>query len=183
MRQLQHPSATWSDFVALPLDDRRELVDGQFIEFDMPTKLHENIVTLLAMWLSAWALRNKHRVLTSGYKVRVSDKRGAMPDLQMFTLAQWRKAPNEALDRGRPELVVEVLSATSRAHDRVRKLGWYGDIRVPEYWIVDGEAQTIERLVLRRGNYVLAQVASGNEVFRPAAFKGLKISLRELWDI
>ena len=182
MRQLS-ASVTWKQFVALPDDDRRELVDGQLIEYDMPTKLHENIVTLMMMWLSTWALKNGHRVLGSGYKVRVNDKNGAMPDIQMFTDAEWRRAPNDALEEGRPTLAVEVISPTSRAHDRVRKLSWYAALAVPEYWIVDGEAQTLERLTLSRGLYVLSQVASGEEVFRPKRFKGLRIPLRQLWDV
>ena len=182
MRQVSAP-VTWKQFVALPDDDRRELVDGQLIEYDMPTKLHENIIMLLGTWLNVWALRNGHRVLGSGYKVRVNDRNGAMPDLQMFTDAEWRRAPNEALEHDRPTLAVEVISPTSRAHDRVRKLNWYAALGVPEYWIVDGEAQTLERLTLRRGNYVLTQVVSGVEVFRPTRFKGLKIPLRQLWDV
>lgn len=182
MRQLSAP-VTWKQFVALPDDDRRELVDGQLIEYDMPTKLHENIIALMLMWLSTWALKNGHRVLGSGYKVRINDKNGAMPDIQMFTDAEWRKAPNEALEHGRPTLAVEVISPTSKAHDRVRKLNWYAKIGVPEYWIVDGEAQTLERLTLAKGHYVHRQVASGADVFRPTRFKGLKIPLAQLWDI
>ncbi len=182
MRQLSAPT-TWKQFVALPDHDRRELVDGQLIEYDMPTKLHENIIMLLGTWLTNWGLQHGHRVLGSGYKVRINDKNGAMPDIQMFTDAEWRKAPNEALDAGRPTLAVEVISPTSRAHDRVRKLNWYAGIGVPEYWIIDGEAQTLERLTLSRGHYTLAQVVAGDEVFRPKRFKGLKISLKQLWDV
>jgi Uma2 family endonuclease len=128
-------------------------------------------------------LKHGHRVLPSGYKVRIDDKNGAMPDIQMFTDAEWRRAPNEGLNEGRPTLAVEVISPTSRAHDRVRKLNGYASIEVPEYWIIDGEAQTLERLTLSRGHYVLAQVVAADEIFRPTRFKGLKIPLRQLWDV
>jgi Uma2 family endonuclease len=42
-------------------------------------------------------------------------------------------------------LAVEVLSAGSRGHDRVRKRRYYLRNGVPEYWIVDGESRTVER--------------------------------------
>ena len=35
---------TWDDFVALEEDDLRELIDGELVEVEVPTKLHEYIV-------------------------------------------------------------------------------------------------------------------------------------------
>ena len=47
-----------------------------------------------------------------------------------------------------PILVVEVASDTTRRRDRVYKLGLYVDVRIPEYWIVDGEDRTIRAIRL-----------------------------------
>jgi Uma2 family endonuclease len=38
---------------------------------------------------------------------------------------------------GAPDLVVEVLSARSAAHDRDEKLGWYRQYGVRECWLID----------------------------------------------
>jgi Uma2 family endonuclease len=81
---------------------------------------------------------------------------------------------------GRPELVVEVISPRYRRHDRVRKLDWYASIGVPEYWLVDPEERTIERLVLTGSHYTIAQTATDG-FFRPASFEGLEIPLELLW--
>jgi len=35
---------TWDDFVALEEDDLRELIDGELMEVEVPTALHETIV-------------------------------------------------------------------------------------------------------------------------------------------
>ena len=66
---------TWSDYVALPDDDRRELVGGQLLEIDVPTHLHEHIVTMVAYFLTAWRRAGAGgNVLSSGYKIRISDR-------------------------------------------------------------------------------------------------------------
>jgi Uma2 family endonuclease len=42
---------TWDDFIALEDDDRRELIDGELLEVEVPTGIHEYIVTMLAIFV------------------------------------------------------------------------------------------------------------------------------------
>lgn len=171
----------WRRFVSLDDEDRRELVDGVLVEIDMPTKWHEWVISQLMFHLTLWARRRKLVVLGSGFKVRVSNRRGAMPDVQVMTEATYREADDQGLARGRPEIAVEVTSPGSRGHDRVRKLGWYASIGVPEYWLVDPEARTLERCVLDDGVYSVRETAEGNVTFKPRGLRGLSIPLGEIW--
>ncbi len=172
---------TWGDFVALDEDDTRELIDGQLLEIDVATELHEWIVMFLGRCLLDWALAHGGRVLGSAYKVRITEHRGVMPDLHYY--AKGRPAnPPQGLVKGSPDLGVEVISPSSRRYDRVTKLAWYASIGMPEYWIVDSEAKTIERLVLRDGVYAIVHVASDG-TFDPASFPGLSIPLDRLFTI
>jgi len=114
--------------------------------------------------------------------VRISDRRGVMPDLQYFGRESARVLAQQALTEGHPDLAVEVVSETSRRHDRVTKLGWYAEIGTPEYWIV-AEAHTLERLILREGRFVIAEALAEDAVFRPESFPGLEIPLPELWTL
>jgi Uma2 family endonuclease len=177
MEELHH----WRDFVRLPENDRRELIDGRLVEVEMPKKWHEQIVALLIEHLGPWARRHGMTVLSSGYKVRISDVRGVMPDVQVLKREVYENAADDGLESGHPELVIEVMSPTGRAHDRVRKLAWYAEIGVPEYWLIDADVQTIERLVLHHGVYTFEQVGTGDDVFRPRSMRGLKIPLADLW--
>jgi Uma2 family endonuclease len=52
---------------------------------------------------------------------------------------------------------------------------------VEEYWIVDPQARTLERLVLREGAYVIAASLEQSETFTPGSFNGLEIPLAKLW--
>jgi Uma2 family endonuclease len=174
---------TWDDFVALEEDDLRELIDGELVEVEVPRWKHEWIVGRLVVLLDAWAQAGRGgRVVPSGYKLRISDRRGVMPDVQFYR--QGNDAPldqDDGLTRGRPDLVVEVVSPSSQRFDRVIKLRWYAGLGIPEYWLVDPTAKTLEQLVLREGAYVIAASLVENEAFRPASFDGLEISLSNLW--
>lgn len=88
----------------------------------------------------------------------------------------------QGLVSGRPDLVVEVVSPSSRSHDRVKKLRWYTQLGVPEYWIVDPQARTLECLVLRDGVYSIAASHADDETFAPESFDGLAFPLARLWD-
>ena len=176
---------TWDDFVALDEDDLRELIDGELVEVEVPTARHEDIVALLAYFLTAWAeAGHGGRARGSGYKVRVSERRGVMPDLQFYRRGNDAARDQDAgLVRGQPDLVVEIVSPSSRRYDRVTKLRWYAQLGVPEYWLVDPETQTLERLVLREGVYVIATALADGEVFRPESFEGLELPLAKLWEL
>ncbi len=177
-------SFTWDDFVNLDEDDLRELLDGDLVEIEVPSQTHEFIVARLVYSLTGWSdLHKAGRVLASGYKVRVSARRGVMPDIQFFRRDnQCWKNQEKGLSTGHPDLAIKVVSTTSRGRDRVTKPDWYAAIGVPEYWVFDPEAQIVERLVLRDGLYSLSGSAQGNEVFRPETFPGLEISLAQLWE-
>jgi Uma2 family endonuclease len=175
---------TWDDFVALDEDDLRELIDGELLEVEVPTGRHEDIVALLCHLLSAWAeAGHGGRARASGYKLRISDVRGVMPDVQFYRRGNdAARDQDTGLERGHPDLVVEIVSPSSRRHDRVTKLRWYAQLGVPEYWLIDPEARTVERLVLREGAYVIRASLADTETFRPESFGGLEIPLAKLWN-
>jgi Uma2 family endonuclease len=174
---------TWEDFIALDEDDLRELIDGDLVEVEVPKRTHERLVTQLAFELEAWA-RAGHggHTLGSGYKIRITRKRGVMPDLQFYRKGNDADVhQDDGLVEGCPDLVVEIVSPSSRRYDRVTKPRYYASIGVPEYWIVDPEGRTLERLVLDKGRYAIADAVAEDEVFRPESFEGLEIPLAGLW--
>ena len=179
--QPQH-RATWGEFVALPEGDRRELIDGELMEVELPTELHEHVVAWIVGYLFNWVRAHGGRVYASGYKVRIRSDRGVMPDVQLYFKGNSARG-EQGLESGRPDLAVEVVSPTSPRFDRVTKLNWYSQIGVPEYWIVDPQARTLERLLLREGLYVIAESLADDALLRPGTLEGLEIPLRELWTI
>jgi Uma2 family endonuclease len=105
-----------------------------------------------------------------------------MPDVQLYLRGNEPDvAQEQGLVSGHPDLVVEVVSRSSHRYDRVTKLRWYAQLGVPEYWLVDPQARTVERLVLRDGVFSIADSLADEETFRPASLAGLEIPLTKLW--
>jgi Uma2 family endonuclease len=176
-------AATWSDFLALPDDDRRELIQGQFMELEVPTLLHEHIVAMVIYSLMAWRKAGGGgHVLSSGYRIRIRDDEAFMPDAQYFRSG--RIVPEQALTEGGPDLAVEVISPSSARYDQVEKLNGYASIGTSEYWLIHPENRTLHRYVLGpTKHFVVEDALEGDAVFRPATFKGLEIPLGELWNL
>ena len=172
---------TWDDFIALPDDDRRELIDGELVEVEVPTEAHEKANAALIAYLFFWVEERGGRVLSAGYKVKISERRGVMPDVQVFLAGNTATRTAQGLIQGAPDLAVEIISDSSARYDRITKLGWYARIGCPEYWIVDPELRTLERLVLKDGRYSIMNSLSEIEVFKPDSFPGLEIPLAKLW--
>jgi Uma2 family endonuclease len=82
---------TWDDFVALEEDDLRELIDGELVEVEAPTKLHEYIVWLLSHHLGAWALPRKAGFATP-------PREGTRPSSwTAVRIWPWRSSPTRAV--------------------------------------------------------------------------------------
>ena len=66
-------------------------------------------------------------------------------------------------------MAVEVLSRSTEVRDRGRKMQMFARFGVPEYWIVDPVANTLEVHRLDEGRYVCLAVVRAGRVDRLAA--------------
>ncbi len=82
---------------------------------------------------------------------------------------------------GGPDLIVEILSPTTRAVDRTTKMHLYAQAGVREYWIVDSDAETLEVFALDAGAYVLAAALRNGETHRSALLEDLDVALEEVF--
>lgn len=176
-------SSHWERFVALPGDDGRELVAGELVETEMPTELHEFIVAQLIWFLTSWTRQHGGVTLGSGYKVRIDDRHGFMPDVQLYHPKNRARRTPQGLVAGAPDIVVEVLSEGSASYDKKAKLLGYARIGVAEYWVVSPDEGSVERLVLRRGKYVVEEVLVSGDLVKSARFPGLAVVVSELFEL
>src|SRR5437868_2415870 len=118
---------TWDDFIALPDDDHRELIDGELVEVEVPGYAHEYLVLRLGFFLTTYVERRGGAVIGSGYKVRIAERRGVMPDVQLFKRENIPDVDRDeqGLAHGRPDLAIEIMSPGSRRYDRIVKLEYY----------------------------------------------------------
>jgi hypothetical protein len=75
-----------------PVDTLAPVVSALAVA-EVPTKAHKRIAFLIAFYLESWAQKTDGgTTLGSGYKVRISEKRGLMPDVQLAASRTWSEA-------------------------------------------------------------------------------------------
>ncbi len=173
---------TLDEWATLDDDVEGELVDGHLEEEEMPTVLHELVVTWLATALRRWARRHRGFLLGSELKIAVGPRRGRKPDLSIF-LPPALPAPSETLVRVAPHLAVEVTSPRPRdvRRDRVEKLADYARARVRYYCLVDPQLRSVEIYELGRDERYAVAVSTGAGRVRVPGCPGLVLDVDALW--
>lgn len=80
-----------------------------------------------------------------------------------------------------PDLVVEVLSASTESRDRGIKFEDYAAHAVGEYWLVDPDTETIEQYQLVERDYELVMKSKSGEI-ESAVLAGFTIPVRAVFD-
>ena len=141
----QSPRLTYQDLLRLP-DDllRHELIDGEHYVSPAPTVKHQDIVLNLVHLLLTFVRAHRlGKVMVGPVDVLFTEHDVVEPDV-LFVAAANVDRVRERYVAGAPDLVVEVLSPSNRGYDRNKKRRLYEAQGVPEYWIVDPKAETLE---------------------------------------
>jgi Uma2 family endonuclease len=148
MASRQQGAWTLEQMHRLPEDGNTyEVIHGELFVSPGPRVQHQNMVNVLADILRPFVQRwDLGRVVHPRCVIRFSDSE-VEPDLMVRPLADpaeddWARLPL-------PELVVEVVSGTSRIRDYNQKRSFYLELGIPEYWIVDGQRREIT--IVRHG--------------------------------
>ena len=129
---------TSEDFWKLPENQRGELIDGQLYMMAPPSSLHQIIASELLYELSYYIKSKKGhcKVIPAPYAVNLDaeDKNWVEPDISV--VCDQSKITDRGC-KGAPDMIVEIVSPSSRRQDYSKKMSLYLDAGVREYWIVD----------------------------------------------
>ena len=135
---------TLEDYLALPEEQRVELIDGIFYDMAAPTALHQIIGGFLYKKLLDHALTHKGPCIPLMSPVDVQldedDKTVVQPDVMI--VCDRSRFQNGRIF-GAPDFLVEVLSPSTRKKDMQLKLYKYANAGVREYWMIDPDKKTI----------------------------------------
>lgn len=128
---------TERDRDSLPEDVRTELIDGTLYYMTAPTKAHQLAVGLLYARLLEYSLSHDLPCtpFLSPVDVRLDEDDRTM--LQPDVLVQCREDNDPRIFHGAPDLVIEVLSDSTRKKDLIIKLNKYMAAGVKELWYID----------------------------------------------
>ncbi|PSB24047.1 Uma2 family endonuclease [Stenomitos frigidus] len=183
----------WSDDPENYLEGRFELVDGELVEVPPESGLNRTIANRLFFLLVAAGIVPLELAHPGQCEVQVPvlqprDPANRYPDLVILEavhLTLTQKRLTITLDMPPPQLVAEVLSPGKQNRDRdlVRKRDQYAARGIPEYWLVDPEAQTVTVLQLQNGSYGEVGRFQGNKNIGSPMFPDLQLTAMQLFQV
>lgn len=129
---------TIDDYMALPDDQRVELIDGVFYEMLAPTTTHQRIGAEIYRQIANYIIENDGECIPMVAPVDVQldcdEKTMVQPDVVIICHDD-RMTVQRVF--GAPDFALEVISPSTKRKDFTLKLSKYEDAGVREYWIVD----------------------------------------------
>jgi Uma2 family endonuclease len=175
------PLLTYDDLAQLPDDGKRyELLEGELIVSPAPTPRHQRAVGLIVRFLGRAEDAGHGQVYVAPLYVVFDEDNVAEPDV-LFIRTERLYIVGEADIRGAPDLVVEVLSASTRRRDLRPKLQIYARYRVPYYWIVDPDAETVQVYELGDEGYRAPITLRAGQQLGCPLFPGITIDVGRLF--
>ena len=175
---------TYEDYLLFPDDGKRhELIDGGHYVTPSPITKHQKISGTLFGCLFTHIQQTKvGHLFAAPMDVVLSDLDVVQPDL-LFITNNRASIITEKNIQGPPDLVVEILSESSRKTDEMIKRKLYERYRVSEYWIVDPELETVKIYRLSDQGYSrIAELSvEANDTLTSALFPDWQLPLSQIF--
>lgn len=178
------PQGQWTEyhFYLLPETNQKvELANGELIVSPSATPKHQLISLELTYQLSTFVRVQKSGiVLNAPLDVRLDEGKIRQPDV-FFVLNENRDRVKEQRFEGTPDWIAEIISPGSRTTDEETKMAEYAKAGVPEYWLIDPEAETVRVYVLAGDAYDLRQTAARGETAGSVTIEGFILPVDALF--
>lgn len=188
MIQVKHQFQSFEDYLSYEneTDNLYELFNGELIE--VPPESGASVQIAIFLLLQFALLLGYRRVRGHGLELEVrGEPRNRYPDLTIIReehVQQLAKRNTIRLSMAPPLMVIEVvgLGELQRNRDYIAKRTQYQDCGIPEYWIVDPEAQILLVLELTGNTYTEVGSFSANDQVRSPQFKELNITAAQTFE-
>ena len=142
--QARQKLITLEQYENLPDNIRAEVFDGQIYYTAIPSQIHQTILTELLVSIRSY-LRKKDdncQVFPAPFDVKLSDHPLTIVQPDIMIVCDKDKLDGKRCN-GAPDFIIEIISPSNPSDDYIRKLYYYKNYGVREYWIVDPIAQTV----------------------------------------
>lgn len=173
---------TYADYAALAADGRRyEIIEGVLYMAPSPGEAHQSANRWLVYYLTLHVqLAGKGYVYGPPFDVELAPDLVVQPDLIVVLSANQQViTPSHIV--GTPDLLVEIASPGTVGYDRRAKQDAYAHAGVPEYWLADPIARTIEVLHLDQDTYRSLGVFQGQALLPSRVLPGLPVHVAQFF--
>ena len=159
----------YDDYVRFPDDHKRyEIIDGALQMSPSPNYFHQEASAILFTALRTYArAHNLGVVLSAPIDVILGPHDIVVPDI-VFVSENRREIIEKRGIVGPPDLIVEILSPSTRERDLTEKRHAYERHGVHAYWAVDLDAEHVLAWRLTEGRYGDPERLSGADVLTTA---------------
>ena len=178
---------TFADCLTWGENERIEIINGEAVMMAPPTRIHQEILMELSRQLANFLEGKKCKVYPAPFAVRLFEKDGDSPE-DVDTMVEPDISvvcDHGKLDKhgckGAPEFVVEILSPSTKRHDRLVKLDLYQRAGVREYWIVDPDSATVQAFTLKDRYLHPHEVYNEKDIAKVNVLEGCFIELPKIF--
>lgn len=180
--QPQPESITLTQYEALPEDTRVEVFDGMIYDMASPSQIHQTILTELLVSLRNY-IRKKGgscSVFPAPFDVKLSDDPLTIVQPDLMVVCDKDKLDAKRCN-GAPDFIIEIVSPSNPADDYIRKLYYYKNYGVREYWIVDSQRKSVTVNYFEKD--ILNVPYTFNSVIKVNIYDDLYIDFSEIADL
>jgi Uma2 family endonuclease len=176
--------ATYGDLCDVPDHFVAEMFDGELYATPRPALPHARAASVLGGKLGD--LFDWGRSGPGGWLILDEPELHFGKDVLVPDIAGWRRerlpaVPADPYLTLAPDWVCEVLSASTEALDRGKKLKRYAGAGVAYAWLLSPVGQTLEVLSLESGSWALLDRHEGRVTVRARPFDAIELELGALW--
>ena len=153
----------YEDLFSLPDGKRYEIIEGTLYEMPAPSWNHQLVILNLLLLLAPVVQALGGKIVPSPLDVFFPGADPVEPDIVVILPGSQAVGGGRGV-AGAPDLLIEVLSPSTRLHDLLTKRALYGRAGVREYWLVDPEQRAVEILTIDRDALHSRQAATGDDV-------------------
>ncbi len=184
LEEILPPQGNWSEEEYLVLTEHRnrlvEFTDGFLEVLPMPTDKHQSLLKYLFLAFYGFVESRGGTVQFAPLRLQIRPGKFREPDLLLLLSAADSRRQNRFWLGA--DLALEVVSEEKPERDLVDKRGDYAEGRVPEYWIVNPQAETITVLRLSGEAYEEAGVYRREETAVSPLLPGFSVLSTAVFD-
>ena len=174
---------TYEDYLLFPDDGKRhEIIEGEHYMAPAPYVRHQSISRNLEFILNRYVEEHDSgKIFDAPIDVVLSDENVIQPDILFIAKKNYWIIKTKNI-QGPPDLIIEIMSVSSRKLDRLIKLKTYGKFGVGEYWIVDPVINQIEIFRKKQTGLKLFKSFLEPQKLKSLLFPDLGIDLKKVFE-
>ncbi len=163
--QAQPEIITLEQYENLPEDIRAEVFEGRIYYMAGPSQVHQTILLELSTALNSYVKNKKGgcRVFIAPFDVKLSTSPLLLIQPDIMIICDKDKLDGKRCN-GAPDFIIEIVSPSNPSDDYIRKLYYYKNYGVQEYWIVDPTSQTVLVYIFKQDSFNVRQYSFQDKI-------------------